>query len=109
MLWKKDNLVLPCNRNLASKILENLENTFSKDQLLVKRYFETINSFISKGYATKIESNQGSQCNNITNNITHNGVIKQHKPDKLRAVFDVSAKYKGHSLNVYLFVGLDQL
>ena len=109
LLWKKDNLVLPYNRNLALKRLENLENKFSKDQLLAKRYSETINSYISKGYPTKIESTQGSQQNNITSYIPHHGVINQHKPDKLRVVFDASAKYKSHSLNDYLLVGPDLL
>ena len=105
LLWKKDNPVLPYNRNLALKRLENLEKKFSKDQLLVKRYSETINSYISKGYATKIKNTQGSQRNNITIYIPHHGVINQHKPDKLRVVFDASAKSKGHSLNDYLLVG----
>ena len=31
LLWKKDNPVLPYNRNLALKRLENLEKKFSKD------------------------------------------------------------------------------
>ena len=96
---KKDNSVLPYNRNLALRRSENLEKKFSKDQMLAKRYSETINSYISKGYATKIESIQGSQRNKISNYIPHHGVIKQHKPDKLRVVLDASAKYKGHSLN----------
>ena len=96
---KKDNSVLPYNRNLALRRSENLEKKFSKDQMLAKRYSETINSYISKGYATKIDSIQGSQRNKISNYIPHHGVIKQHKPDKLRVVLDASAKYKGHSLN----------
>ena len=65
LLWKKDNPVLPYNRNLALKRLENLEKKFSKDQLLAKRYSETISSYISKGYAIKIESTRGSQRNNV--------------------------------------------
>ena len=84
--------------------MENLEKKFSKDRLLAKRYSETINSYISKGYATKVESTQGSQRNNNTNYIPHHGVINQHKPDKpdkLRVIFYASAKYKGSSLNDY--------
>ena len=72
-------------------------------------YFETINSYISKGYPTKIESTQSSQRNNITNYIPHHRVINQHKADKLRVVFDANAKYKGHSLNDYLLVEPDLL
>ena len=53
LLWKKDKPVLPYNRNLASKRLENLKKKLSKDQLLAKRYSETINTYISKGYAPK--------------------------------------------------------
>ena len=40
LLWKKDNLVVPYNRNLAIRRLDNLEKKFSKDQLLAKRYSE---------------------------------------------------------------------
>ena len=50
---EKDNPVFPCNRNLALRRLENLEKKFSKDQLSAKKYSETINSYISKGYAIK--------------------------------------------------------
>ena len=109
LLWKKDKPVLPYNRNLASKRLENFKKKLSKDQLLAKRYSETINTYISKGYAPKIESTQGSQRNNITNYIPHHGVINQHKPNKLRVVSDASAKYKGHSLNDYFLVRPDLL
>ena len=42
LLWKKDNPVLPYNRNVALKRVENLEKKFSKDQLLAKRYSETV-------------------------------------------------------------------
>ena len=100
---------MPYNRNLASKRLENLKKKLSKDQLLAKRYSETLNSYISKGYAPKIESTQGSQRNNITNYIRHHGVINQHKPNKWRVVFDATAKYKGHNLNDYFLVGPDLL
>ena len=109
LLWKKYNPVLSYNTNLSLRRLKNLEKKISKDQLLAKRYSEKINSYISKGYATKIKSTQGSQHHNITNYILHDGVINQHKSDKLRVVFDASAKYKGHRLNDYLLVGPDLL
>ena len=49
------------------------------------------------------------KANNITNYIPDHGVINQHKPDKLRVVFDASIKFKGNSLNDYLLVRPDQL
>ena len=94
---------MPYNRNLALRILENFEIFFSKDQILAKKYSKTINRYITKGYATKVKSTEG-----ITINITN--YINQHKPDKLRVIFDASAKkYKGRSLNDYILVGLDLL
>ena len=101
-----DNLVLPYNKNLTLRRLENLEKEFVKDQLLGRKYSETINRYISKDYATKIKSTQSSQQrnNNTTNYIPQNGVINQRKASKWRVVFDDSAKNKGHSLNDYLLV-----
>ena len=67
LFWKKDNSDLSYNRNFALKRLQNLEKKFSKDQILAKKYSETINSYITKSYVIKIKSTKGSQCNNITN------------------------------------------
>ena len=79
-----DNLVLPYNKNLTLRRLENLEKKFVKDQLLGRKYSETINRYISKDYATKIKSTQSSQQrnNNTTNYIPQNGVINQRKASK---------------------------
>ena len=105
----KCNPVLAYKRNLALRKIENLENKFSKNQLLSRKYSETIKSYISKGYETKMERTQRSERNKITNYIPHLEVINKHKSDKLKAVFDASPKYKGYSLNDYLLEGPDLL
>ena len=105
----KCNPVLAYKRNLALRKIENLENKFSKNQLLSRKYSETIKSYISKGYETKMERTQRSERNKITNYIPHLEVINKHKTDKLKAVFDSSPKYKGYSLNDYLLEGPDLL
>ena len=56
LLWKKYNPVPSYNTNLSLRRLKNLEKKISKDQLLAKSYSKKINSYISKGYATKIKS-----------------------------------------------------
>ena len=101
-----DKPVLRYNKNLTLRRLESLNKNFAKDQLLAKKYSETINKYISKVYTSKIKSTQSSQQrnNNTTNYIPQNGVINQRKSNKLRVAFDGSAKSKGHSLNDYLLV-----
>ena len=64
---------------------------------------------MSKGYARKLTQNEIGNTSGITSLIPHHCVLNSKKPDKVRAVFDGGAKFKGISLNDNLLKGPDLL
>ena len=109
LLWKKDNIILPYNRELAEKRLYSLEKKFTKDPHFKQLYQQQINDYIEKGYATKLSENELPITSPITNYVPHHGVLNVNKPNKVRVVFDAAAIYHGTSLNNNLLPGLDLL
>ena len=101
--FKDSDPVLPNNKSLAIQRLECLQRRFRKDVRYRNDYFKNMNDFISRGYAEKVNP---SNADNIWY-IPHHGVYHPQKPDKVRVVFDCSAKFKGESLNDYLLQGPD--
>ena len=65
------------------------------------------NDMIKKGYAEKVsEKSLWMDANNAWY-IPHPGVYHPMKPEKIRVVFDCSAKFRGTSLNDQLLQGPD--
>ena len=46
LLWKKDNIILPYNRELAEKRLYSLEKKFTKNQHFKQLYEQQISDYI---------------------------------------------------------------
>ena len=109
MLWKTDNPKLPMNRELAEIRFVSLEKRLERNPVLEKRYKETITQHILKGYARKLTQNEIRNTSEITNFIPHHCVLNPKKSDKVRAVFDAGARFKGISLNDNLLKGPDLL
>ena len=107
MLWKTDNPKLPMNRELAEIRFVSLEKRLERNPVLEKRYKETITQYILKGYARKLTQNEIRNTSEITNFIPHHCVLNPKKSDKVRAVFDAGARFKGISLNDNLLKGPD--
>ncbi|XP_033107720.1 uncharacterized protein LOC117109467 [Anneissia japonica] len=81
LLWKSDNHKLPCNKPLAKIRLSCLERKLHKDPELQKKYAETVESYISKGYAEPVEG-AGDDGNEWY--LPHHPVIHPRKPGKAR-------------------------
>lgn len=62
---------------------------------------------IQKGFAEKVPEDELTCFNGHSWYIPHHGVFNPQTPNKLRVVFDCSAKYEGQSLNDYLLQGPD--
>ena len=92
---------LPDNRQYALKRFRLLEGKFRRNQQFKEKYHEFMEDILVKGEAEACSPGEDGWF------IPHFGVFNQHKPDKIRVVFDCSAKFRGQSLNKNLLQGPD--
>ena len=71
-----------------------------------KDYTAFMTEIIDRGDAEKVKN---TASKDVTWYIPHHGVYHSKKPDKLRVVFDCSAKFEGVSLNDCLLTALPSL
>ena len=109
LLWKKDNVVLPNNRDIAIKRFLSLEKKFQKNPEFSKMYHTQISEYLELGYARKLEKHEALKTSNVTSYLPHHGVLHPNKPGKVRVVFDASAKHQNTCLNENLLRGPDLL
>ena len=99
-------LKLSDNKIQALKRFHLLEKRLSRDDLLCKKYTDGIQTLIDKKYAEKVPSSHLNGTNGCVHYLPHHPVISPNK-DKIRIVFDCSAKYEDFSLNDYALQGPD--
>ena len=102
--FRNPNIQLLNNRCQAWQRLSYLKKRFNKNKEFEKDYVRFMEDIISKGYARKStrEAAPGK-----TWYLPHHGVYHPNKPGKIRAVFDLSADYKGRCINRELLSGPD--
>ena len=103
--FKSQSLNLPANRSAAEKRLGQLARRFERSPKYQEDYTKFMANIIEKGHAELVPS--GEIPAQPAWYIPHHGVYHPKKPDKLRVVFDCSAKYHGESLNDHLLQGPD--
>ena len=62
-------------------------------------YKSQINDYIRSGQAELLSPERKNHTNSIANCIPHHGVLNTNKPDRVRVVFDPSAKINKTCLN----------
>jgi len=95
---------LPNNRLLAARRLSHLKGRLTKDPKYKEDYVQYMDRMIKDGDAELATEDTQPGCVYF---ISHHGVYHPKKPDKLRVVFDCSARFKGSSLNDHLLSGPD--
>ena len=103
--WISPSVTLPNNSKMALRRLNAVTHRFRRDPLFYEQYESTIKEYIEKGYARKLPETEQTISINRTWYLPHHGVVHPRKPDKLRVVFDASARYNGVSLNSKLLKG----
>lgn len=95
---------LPENKRLALVRLKRLKGKFEKNPKFKSDYVKFMESVFNDGDAERAEHQP--KAGNVWY-IPHQGVYHPRKPEKIRVVFDCSAKYEGTALNDHLLTGPD--
>ena len=108
MLWR-DSTKLPNNYSVAQQRFHSLLKRLRRGGEFESTYSRTMNDYISKGYARKLDE-QGVERNTLhTWYLPHHGVTNPNKPGRVRVVFDAAAVHSNTSLNANLLTGPDLL
>ncbi|XP_078355245.1 uncharacterized protein LOC144639837 [Oculina patagonica] len=105
--FRQSEVDLPNNRQQAVKRALWQKQKMIQNHQYRNDYIAFINEIISKGYAEKVPQGTSKTDPGKAWYIPHHGVYHPKKPDKIRVVFDCSAKYAGTSLNDQLLQGPD--
>ncbi|XP_022102427.1 uncharacterized protein LOC110985605 [Acanthaster planci] len=99
---------LPNNKMQAVRRLDQLKSRFARDQSYHRDYCSFMQDIIENGYAERVpESEVAYEDSGHVWYIPHHGVYHTKKPEKIRVVFDCSARYHGVCLNDHLLQGPD--
>ena len=99
---------LPNNRMMALNRLKPLKKRPKPNPTYPHDYITFMDKVISSGYAERVPTNNRRIADGKPVwYIPHHGVYHPKKPDKIRVMFDCSAKFQGESLNNYLLQGPD--
>ena len=108
LLWKCPNRSLPDSRPAALIRLRHTERKLDRNEEMARMYTETIEGYVTDGYAKKITNDSGTP-GDLRHEwyLPHHGVMNPKKPGKVRVVFDAAARSGGTSLNEELLTGPD--
>lgn len=95
---------LPNNKRLATVRLQCLKKKLKTNKQYHDQYKTFMEETINKGDAEPVPTTSEGETEWY---LPHHGVYHPRKPDKLRVVFDCSAKFHGVSLNDTLLTGPD--
>ena len=105
--FRNDDVLMSDNRGKAIAKPNLLKKKLSKDDNLRQDYVKFMNNFLQKGYARRVPSDCPTPEEGKVSHLPHHGVYHAKKPDKIRVVFDCSARFRLTSLNDQLLQGPD--
>ncbi|XP_068231995.1 uncharacterized protein [Palaemon carinicauda] len=105
--FRNQNLMVPNNKILAIKRALYQKKKMQKDPKYHSDYVNFIDKILQNDYAERIPDSLLTAKSGHVWYLPHHGVYSQRKPDKIRVVFDCSAKFNGISLNDQLLQGPD--
>ena len=99
-------LILPNNRNAALKRLEQLKKRLGNNKVAHESYSNFMEKMILQGHAEEVPQELLNKDDGQVWYVPHHAVTHAKK-DKVRVVFDCSARYRGTCLNDHLLQGPD--
>ena len=109
LLWKEDSPKFPDSKKMATRRLISIEKRLKNHPEKAEAYQATITSYLEKGYAKKLTSEEAKDEKPNRWYLPHHAVYNPNKPRKFRVVFDAAAQTHGTSLNKKLLAGPDLL
>ncbi|XP_077973262.1 uncharacterized protein LOC144428217 [Styela clava] len=106
--WKPGCPEFPNNLDTVMRRTNNLGKRLLRNDVLRDKYCSTIAEFIKKGWARKIPAAEFEAPIGKAWYLPHQPVTSEHKPGKVRLVFDAGARYLNTSLNDQLLQGPDK-
>ena len=103
--FKEERPLMPNNIASASQRLNQLKRLLEANKKYCDDNTRFMGEVIEKGDAEKVRESELEK--KTVWYIPHHGVYHPQKPDKIRVVFDCSAKFKGTSLNDHVLSGPD--
>jgi hypothetical protein len=98
------------NYSAVFRRLRSLEDKFRSDPPFALKYASIMAEYVASGHAREISKAEvDATPPGKFFYIPHDGVVNPQKPDKVRIVFDASARFNGVSLNDRLLKGPDLL
>ncbi|XP_070548923.1 uncharacterized protein [Ptychodera flava] len=105
--FKNERVRLPDNQHYALQRFRGLERKLRNNPKFHADYQKFMADIIEKGYAIQVPNDELDRDDGKVWYIPHHGVYHPKKPEKIRVVFDCSAKFQGVSLNNLLLQGPD--
>ena len=87
------------NRTVAENRLNSLRKRLQRDDQLSRRSKEGVQYLLNRAYAQRVPQKVMNNYSGGVWYLPHHPVFNENKPDKLRIVFDCSAKCMGSSVN----------
>ncbi|XP_028394892.1 uncharacterized protein LOC114519037 [Dendronephthya gigantea] len=106
MPWKNFPPYLPNNMPQAQRRLGSLKRRLQQDPSLLEKYKKFMDNLFLNDYARKATTQDIGPLKSFWY-LPHHPVFHPQKPEKIRVVFDCSAKYRDTSLNDQLLQGPD--
>lgn len=103
--FRKNDVTMPNNKSQALTRAKWQKKKMLKSESYHKDYVTFVQNVIDKGYAEKVPEAELDGSPGKLWYLSHHGVYHPKKPNKIRVVFDASAKYEGLSLNDCLLQG----
>ena len=107
---KSQNVELPNNRSQALRRLMHLKTRLERDPKYREDYVGFMEKMIencAEEVPPQLAEMDSQGKSGRINYVAHHGVYHPKKPNKIRVVFDCSARYRGSSLNQNLLQGPD--
>ncbi|XP_068692637.1 uncharacterized protein [Montipora foliosa] len=105
--FRSDDVCFPNNREQVLQRACWLKRKFTRNSKFYEDYVNFRNDIIRKGFARKVPEDLAPVKSGQLWYIPHHGVYLPRKPNKIRVVFDCSARFGGTSLSDQLLQGPD--